>query len=775
MKHNRLFSALSLAAFMTVSLVAPASVSAASSDPAVLMDETFDNYEEGTDATTFGFVKNSASDPCTATVAYHPTDTAKKNPVLRFNGRCDRGIYYKFSDTALPKGTYRVSYKIYMNTGSNEFFAELPNDPTQLTKGFFFAISRGPSGGFSCSCPDAWLASQNGSWHEFEYTINTDTGVVREKVTVNGQVLRDSSCEASKAVNGNKDRNDLSSITSIRFRNWGNGGETYIDDIKVEKEVARVKLDDYSVSYELKDGTVTSGKKEINPNVKKIILDFDAVLGGNTADYVTLEKNGNPVGFTGTEDESKYIMELDNVLTENSSYKLTVGSEVESKDNIPLGEEFVYEFTTGERSTIVAPMDFTDCNSKVDLQKLGWTMGAKDNVSMGKPAGSTDENDNAIVLNYVDEGVKYHIFDEDVTSGVYKISYRLQATGNKVSVDLPMNMSSFARGSLFLLHIDKGNPQLNFTGSIKVANGSIELGKWYRYEHLVDMYNRTVSTTIYTDDGVALGAPASIAFTNGDSQYPDDYLDHIKGIRLRNWSTTPMYFDDFKVSRHYAPISVGEGSVYYEFTDGTSGRGSDDVNPSIKSIVVEFGGEIDEYTTGGITLTKGSEPVAFTGRISGDKYYLDLKNVLDASSEYTLTIDETVANPNGDTLPSGLVHTFTTKEAVATAKISSVKSNGNVVSAIDDIASGASVTAYVDYENTTNNDMTLTCVIACYNAKSRMVGIKIADPITAAAKTSKTVGVTLTSVPSGTERIQVMLTDGLGTMIPYSSFVTIAE
>ena len=777
MKHKKLIAVLS-ALFMSATLVSPALADASGTSSAGEVNITFDDYAEGTDVTTIPGFSKGDGDTGTATVAYLDGDTSNK--VMKVTGHFETpvGLSLKLLNSEATTGRYKLSFREYAinDGGINGILVELPYNKATGHQPVFRLHTAYRNGGLSNFVPSQanWVL-YNG-WTTFEYLIDLDEKSISVKITdADGTVIQEDTGIADNSSEENTADNYrfLKSLQNLRFRMWSDE-EYYFDDIKLERQ--KISLNDNSVSYLLKDGASFSGKSGVSPDVKTIVLDFGETLSDNVEGCVSLEKSGVPVDFVGVSDGSKYRLELAESLSQSSEYVLKVSPDVTGETGAELGEEFVFTFTTGEKNVIVSRLDFNDCKSAADIKKSGFYWSEAGAVSVGKPEGSSASEDNSVKLDIVEYGVKYDIFHNDVTAGTYKIEYRIFYNASTTVVDLPMSMPGFDKGCLLLALTDANGIGLTFTGSRVYADAEVSYGNWYRCEHLVDFNSRELSTRIYDNSGTPLGDYVTIPFESMDTKFPDSNIDHIKGIRVRNWSETdPAYFDDFAVYRYYKPLSVSESKISYDFLDGTSGRGTDGVDPRVKSIVLDLGGEVSDDSADAITLTKDGMPVPFTARGEGSKYYLDLNGVLEPNSTYTLTVTTELKNADGENIANGLVYTFTTKDAEVQAYINSVKCNGKTVTSISDVMPNSRLVTEVKCANTTLQPKNLTLIVACFDEKSNMISVKIDSSLVAAAMSTDTFSVAVNSVPSGTAKIQAMLVDSVNAMVPYGNFVNITK
>ena len=219
--------------------------------------------------------------------------------------------------------------------------------------------------------------------------------------------------------------------------------------------------------------------------------------------------------------------------------------------------------------------DFSNCNSVTDLRNLGLLIedNAANNISVGA-AFESDPQSPSMCLGSAAHGANVPILPAAAYEGTYKVSYwAYNSTPNGILVvDAPMKLNSFDNGSLGLLKIESNRAYLGDT-----AITELQASRWYRFENIINLDARNVSTTIYNADGLQIGK-AGQEFKNFEAALSSELIDHFIGIRFRNWgdNDAKVYIDNIEASR----IIVKTNGIYAktDFTETSQNTGMSIVN-----------------------------------------------------------------------------------------------------------------------------------------------------------------------------------------------------
>lgn len=151
----------------------------------------------------------------------------------------------------------------------------------------------------------------------------------------------------------------IGSDRSLHISKWG-GGETYIDDFKLEYYVERPNLSDEKVSMtDYKDNPIeiNAQTETITPAIKQIKLDFGTKIEESSLEgAVTLKKksDGSVVGFTSSLSEAGvYTITLSKMLEQNTEYVLSADKKISNENGYAMLNSFTTEFTTGNINSVV--------------------------------------------------------------------------------------------------------------------------------------------------------------------------------------------------------------------------------------------------------------------------------------------------------------------------------------------------------------------------------------------------------------------------------------
>lgn len=163
----------------------------------------------------------------------------------------------------------------------------------------------------------------------------------------------------------------ISDIAAFNLRTWASEGTyTYLDDVKIEKFVARPELTDKSVNMTDYKGESVLNITNPTPGITAITLDFGTSMKADSlTGAVTLIQDGNTIPFSGMVSGSEYVMTV-NGLKPEKAYKLTVSNTVENNKNQTMENAFVLNFTTAKGSTAAALISVKKGDADAKLSEI---------------------------------------------------------------------------------------------------------------------------------------------------------------------------------------------------------------------------------------------------------------------------------------------------------------------------------------------------------------------------------------------------------------------
>lgn len=241
------------------------------------------------------------------------------------------------------EGTYKLSFSIYSpdKLGNYCFFMGGSNCILRIHEGSIKTDkTEGPT-------DNAWggrvIGTTNGgNWIDVAAILDYKTGLV--KVTA---------IEGANTYTGNFNlrKENVTDYNIFTFYDAAPtaGGSCYIDNIVVTEADAPV-IDVERVTMLDENGKAT-GKNltDVLVAVDKIALDFGFTkLKSSSLQLITLEKDGQAIDFTPSVNGGVITLDLNEALKPNTTYVLTVDSEISNVYGETLGTDYVHTFTTGE-------------------------------------------------------------------------------------------------------------------------------------------------------------------------------------------------------------------------------------------------------------------------------------------------------------------------------------------------------------------------------------------------------------------------------------------
>ena len=425
-------------------------------------------------------------------------------------------------------------------------------------------------------------------------------------------------------------------------------------------------------------------------------------------------------------------------------------------------------------TVLVDTIDFSGCASLSDVSRLGVSLNSNDNCSIGM-AQENDPMGPSLRINRADYGAEITAVPGGAYEGIYKISYWIytEDIGTEFVVDAPMVMGGFEEGCLMLLQLSDNlatvNPNFG-DGQKGLIIAPIREKTWYCFEHVIDVNTRMVTTTAYKADGSQTGNVVRRKFTNVNSEFTDNAINHFSGVRFRNWKNVGTLIDNISIKREFTDPKLTEEDISFIKADGTEIGYTKEVSPAVNSIALDFGTSItDKSAKNGIHLTKtdGTE-VLFQGKKDKTKYLISLEHLLEPNQTYTLTIED-VENEIGTKISENLSSTFTTGDGGISAKISSICENDTVLENTMPIA-GGQLKVNIEYINSLLTEQNIDCVVSYYDENNRAIETAV-HKITAPASTSNSLEISSKAVPENCASVKAMLLRDLESMVSYDGYI----
>ena len=448
------------------------------------------------------------------------------------------------------------------------------------------------------------------------------------------------------------------------------------------------------------------------------------------------------------------------------------GKTIEIKDIIL--KEIETETPKPEDSIILVDnMDFTGCSTVADARRLGLVINNSENVSISS-AYEGDSLSPSLCINRADNGVNLTTFSAGAYEGVYNISYWIYTEGvdTHFIVDAPMKMNGFEDGSLMLLEVRDNLASVNPNfgdGQRGMTIAPIRDKAWYRFEHIIDVNTRMVTTKAFDANNSPIGNVINRKFTNMTADYSSELIDHFSGIRFRNWKDIGTLIDNISIRREFIAPKLTEENISFITADGTEVGYTNEISPAVKSIALDFGTSItDKSAKSGIHLTKadGTE-VLFTGEKDKTKYLMNFEHLLEPNQTYTLTV-ENIENGIGTQISENLSSTFITGNGGISARISSICENGTALGDTTPIADGQ-LTVNIEYINSLLTEQNIDCVVSCYDKNNRAIETAV-HKITVPASSSSSLEISSKTVPENCASVKAVLWRDLESMISYDGY-----
>lgn len=325
----------------------------------ILWEENFDSMT----AETLGTLTVKGVDVIFKNVI--PNDTKRNNSIGIAKNSTAQGELTK-NFTKVSEDCVRFTYSVYVeDTMNTPIFVKSSN-------GTNYVLAQVYNGAVYHSTTDGAVVNQvcmAEGWVTVENIINLDTH--SNKITVydaDGNKLG-SGIDAQLHDVDNKGL--ISDIAAFNLRTWASEGTyTYLDDVKIEKFVARPELTDKSVNMTDYKGESVLDITNPTPGITAITLDFGTSMKADSlTGAVTLIQDGNTIPFSGMVSGSEYVMTV-NGLKPEKAHKLTVSNTVENNKNQTMENAFVLNFTTAKGSAAAALISVKKGDADAKLSEI---------------------------------------------------------------------------------------------------------------------------------------------------------------------------------------------------------------------------------------------------------------------------------------------------------------------------------------------------------------------------------------------------------------------
>ena len=513
-------------------------------------------------------------------------------------------------------------------------------------------------------------------------------------------------------------------------------GPIDIDDLEISympmtvSEVVFYNEEDVQTSYAATD-TVAIGIRFTAPV-------FERTLTGK----VMLD--GEELSGTLSDDGLEYIISLPNALNKGDRHTLSLAEGIVSlNEKVAPSEEWTEDFTVKdalllfeenyEGNEVTAYDNFIGSGGKCTVTE----------DSSGNHYGKIDSN------NWNRGG---YSFDE-ITSGKVKISFDYMFDDVSVvdEAETGATASAFVRfgheyGAVDrylndpLTLLGRYRSEMVFAKSASTDSafrlGYVSADKWYSYEAILDIDNRTMNIIASTDDGTMRVFREIPLRENTDTTSATG-----SGNMWNNWPNINTFdslifvrkinVDNIIISRYYDKPAVTADGISLLQADGTEETDMSRIDPAVTKLEIDFGEKmrLSSLSESTVSLTEEDGTVVNCDRSLDEKgniYTLQFDG-LKGMKKYTLTVSADVANAVGDTMGEEAVVTFTTGEGSFSGTVTGVRVNGKNVTALS--ALDGDVKVNVQLSNASGINKNAAVYIIYYGADNKLVGAIACKPI----------------------------------------------
>ena len=445
-------------------------------------------------------------------------------------------------------------------------------------------------------------------------------------------------------------------------------------------------------------GASQGGATPISPISGTITIEMDSPIKKTTLSDITFEKaSGGNAGFVDVDfaaNSDKKIEVTYSQLEELTDYILTIGSNLSSTYNKPLGEEKIYYYRTTEKPSLT----FLDIDFESDEYVVGEKPRGDDGLLYWSTSGVLNNSTDNFLIRQAGNGDKYMTFDVSASNVSSQLLYDLPEVLNGRSVAFEIGVrgytknsnSSFGSGSRDTLQIsgvkDDGTSALalfsiNSSTSTNSLSSTDKTGTTFTVKPAEDGFNHIKVIISRDEDGYYLYDVYDKA--NSTDGYvrikPKSPYAHKQISRIRFGSMWPTSAD--QLNRDGVAISYIKG--YYVEHPRMIASSSDEINSATKSVKLYFDKEMDEESVknGTYTLTdtfgKSDISVSVASYNAAENYVtLAFSDYLIPGVDYTLKA-QGVSDTNGIPLAATDSMQLSVSEAEASGDIVSFADDGS--------------------------------------------------------------------------------------------------
>ena len=542
-------------------------------------------------------------------------------------------------------------------------------------------------------------------------------------------------------------------------------GPIDIDDIKISYMPVAVSdllfydADGVETSYASSD-SVSIGIRFSNP-----------VLANSITGKVKLD--GKELSGTLSDDGLEYNIPLTEGLNQGDTHTLSVAAGVVAiNEKVSPSEKWTASFTVKdslllfeedyEGNEVTAYRDFIGSGGKctVTEENTGNHYGKIDTNNWNRGGYSFDEVTSGkvkISFNYMFDDVS--VIDDNETGATSSAFVRFGHEYGAVNRYLNDPLTLLGRYRSEMVFAKSASTDSAF------RLGHVSADKWYSYDAILDIDNRTINLTVSTDDGTMKVFREIPLRENTDTTSATG-----SGNMWNNWPNVNTFdsfifvrkinVDNINISRYYDNPAVTANDIRLLHTNGTEETDMSKIDPSVTQLEIDFGEKmrLSSLSENTVSLAEEDGTVVKCVRSldkKGSIYTLKFDG-LKAMKKYMLTVSADVANAAGKTMGEEAVVTFTTGAGNFSGTITGVTANGQNVTALS--ALDGDVKVNVELSNASGTDKIAAVYIIYYGADNKLVGAIACKPIATPNGTTETeeVDFRLTK-PDGAEHADILL------------------
>ncbi len=334
----------------------------------VMVDEDFSDFSEtSTENRKRGWIDGFQD----WGVYGHTVVTEDGNKMLKISTDGTGNTVSYTTNSYIDRGDVTIDFDLKLEGSGPNFLTDLVQSSTESTANFDGTTAIRTIGGtgkvtlqyHSGNGPALEAGFTKGEW--YHYTL-----VVHPKKSVYDIIMTD---DTGKLVNekydipmnyGASQSTPQTTFKTVRFRLW-NSGDAYIDNFKMTYDIERPKLLKKNISMVDSNGNAISDIiNDVDPALQSITLDFGTELS-NVTEVTLTSADGVEAKYAGTQDDTKFIMDLNEILKDETKYTLYVAPDVTASNGNKMGEAFTLEFTTAKAVANIALLNVTDTEGEI--------------------------------------------------------------------------------------------------------------------------------------------------------------------------------------------------------------------------------------------------------------------------------------------------------------------------------------------------------------------------------------------------------------------------